>query len=107
MRQIVVGGYDLAGYFSPETALPELAPRALWHEEALAEVLRKMLDRQVHARSFYEDLAHHDRFILIGMSQQLNLLLVVFAERAGGSIVRIISARRATRRERRAYEERE
>jgi uncharacterized protein len=53
----------------------------------------------------YEDLADHDRFILIGMSQQLNLLLVVFAERAGGEIVRIISARRATRRERRAYEE--
>jgi uncharacterized DUF497 family protein len=41
----------------------------------------------------------------VGMSQQLNLLLVVFAERAGGEIVRIISARRATRRERRTYEE--
>jgi uncharacterized DUF497 family protein len=53
----------------------------------------------------YEDLTHHDRFILIGMSLQLNLLVVVFAERAGGEIVRIISACRATRRERRAYEE--
>ena len=53
----------------------------------------------------YADPAHHDRFILIGMSLQSNLVLVVFAERAGGNVVRIISARRATRRERRAYEE--
>ena len=44
----------------------------------------------------YEDPIHHDRFILIGMSLQSNLLLVVFAERAGGNTVRIISARRAT-----------
>ena len=53
----------------------------------------------------YEDPAHPDRLILIGMSLQSNLLLVVFAERAGADVVRIISARRATRRERRAYEE--
>lgn len=53
----------------------------------------------------YEDPTHHDRFILIGVSLQSNLLLVVFAERAGGDVVRIISARCATRRERRAYEE--
>jgi len=55
----------------------------------------------------YEDPVHDDRFILVGMSLQLNLLLVVFAERAraGAETVRIISARRATRRERRVYEE--
>lgn len=53
----------------------------------------------------FGDPAHQDRFILIGMSLQSNVLLVVFAERAGGDNVRIISARRATRRERREYEE--
>ena len=53
----------------------------------------------------YEDPVHSDRFILIGTSLQSNLLLIVFAERAGGDLVRIISARRATRRERRAYAE--
>ena len=53
----------------------------------------------------YEDLEHPERFVLIGMSLRSNLLLVVFAERAGGETIRIISARRATRRERRAYEE--
>jgi hypothetical protein len=53
----------------------------------------------------YEDPVHHDRFILVGMSLQSNLLLVVFAERAGADRVRIISARGATRRERRVYEE--
>lgn len=53
----------------------------------------------------YADPAHRDRFVLIGMSLLSNLLLVVLAERAGGNVVRIVSARRATRRERRAYEE--
>jgi len=53
----------------------------------------------------FEDPIHTDRFVLIGMSARLNLLLVVFAERGRGEVVRIISARRATRRERRAYEE--
>ena len=53
----------------------------------------------------YEDPGHPERVILIGMSLRSNLLLVVFAERGGGETIRIISARRATRRERRAYEE--
>lgn len=53
----------------------------------------------------YEDLDVPERLIVIGMSARLNLLLVVFAERGGGEIIRIISARRATRSERRAYEQ--
>ncbi len=53
----------------------------------------------------YTDPVNLDRLILIGMSLRSNLLLVVFAERCGGEVIRIISARRATRRERRVYEE--
>jgi uncharacterized DUF497 family protein len=46
-----------------------------------------------------------DRFILIGMSEKLRILVVCHCERKAGEIVRIISARKAMRAERRQYEE--
>jgi uncharacterized protein len=45
-----------------------------------------------------------ERFVLLGLSQRHRLLAVMFSAR--GEVIRIISARRATRRERRDYEER-
>ena len=44
------------------------------------------------------------RFIRIGHSTRSRLILVVFCERAEGSAIRIISARKATAREMRDYE---
>ena len=52
------------------------------------------------------DPAHsqaEDRSIVLGQSHQRKLLVVVHTER--GDNIRIISARRASRRERRSYEE--
>ena len=46
---------------------------------------------------------HEERFVIIGESIQRRLLVVVHTER--GNNIRIISARVATPRERRAYEE--
>ena len=43
------------------------------------------------------------RFVLLGLSQSRRLLAVMYADR--GDAIRIISARRATRREQRNYEE--
>ena len=43
------------------------------------------------------------RYLVLGMSTGGRLLVVAFAERGSGT--RLISARRATRRERRQYEE--
>jgi uncharacterized protein len=43
-----------------------------------------------------------DRYITIGMSDQMRMLIVAHAERGGN--VRIISARELTRAEREAYE---
>ena len=43
-----------------------------------------------------------ERFLVLGMSQQQRLLVVAYAER--GDRTRIISARKATRRERNGYE---
>lgn len=62
------------------------------------------------ARSvFYDDFAvqffddeHSDaeaRFLLLGMSIHARLLLVCHCERGSGDVIRIISARKATRRE--------
>ncbi|GAC1351252.1 MAG: hypothetical protein NVSMB1_02490 [Polyangiales bacterium] len=45
-----------------------------------------------------------DRLILIGVSSLERILIVVFAERSG-AMIRIISARRATKHERKVYEE--
>jgi len=44
-----------------------------------------------------------ERFVLLGQSDRRRLLVVMFTER--GEAIHLISARRATRRERRKYEE--
>ncbi len=51
-----------------------------------------------------EHSAEEDRFLRIGFSSRLNVLLVVFCEREDGEIIRIISARKATRKEQEQYE---
>ena len=48
------------------------------------------------------DEAHssdEERFLLLGMSTRANLLLVCHCEREAGQVIRIISARKATKRE--------
>ena len=45
---------------------------------------------------------HEPRFITVGLSANQRLIIVAHAER--GDRIRIINARRATRRERRKYE---
>ena len=46
-----------------------------------------------------------DRFIRVGLSAKLNLLVVVFCELDAAGIIRIISARCATKKECKQYEE--
>jgi len=56
----------------------------------------------------YDDPEHsdeEDRFILVGRSYQLRILVVCHCFRRSSSVIRIISARKATRRERRAHTE--
>jgi uncharacterized DUF497 family protein len=47
--------------------------------------------------------ADEDRFLLLGMSTDARLLLVCHCERESGNRIRIISARKATRRESKFY----
>jgi uncharacterized protein len=63
---------------------------------------------------FYDDFAvqffdephseEEERFLLLGMSAQSKLLIVCHCERENGEVIRIISARKATKRESAFYE---
>lgn len=55
---------------------------------------------------FDEDHSENeDRFILLGLSDQRRLLMVCHCERQQGNLVRIISARKATKNEAKFYSE--
>jgi hypothetical protein len=53
-----------------------------------------------------EHSSHEDRFVLLGLSSRLRILVVCHCVREGGHLVRIISARRASRLEESQYWER-
>ena len=59
------------------------------------------------AVQFYDEphSAEEDRFLMLGMSSGAHLLLVCHCERDGGDIIRIISARKATKQESSHYEQ--
>lgn len=74
----------------------------VWFEEA------QTVWADSKSSEFY-DSDHSDdeeRFIRVGISRKFNVLLIVFCEPDNGEIVRIISARKATKKERELYEER-
>lgn len=56
----------------------------------------RMIDDPDHSEA-------EERFILLGLSNRLRLLLVCHCYRARGNVIRIISARRATARESNFY----
>lgn len=57
----------------------------------------------------YDDYDHsfnEDRFIIVGFSASANLLLVCFCEKLSGDIIRIISARKLTKKEKKDFNKR-
>lgn len=85
--------------WDPEKAVSNLAKHGVSFDEAstvFGDPLGKIVDDPRHS-------TEEKRFVLLGHSEQHRLLAVMFADRH--EAVRLISARRATRRERRAYEE--
>ena len=58
------------------------------------------------ALQFYDDdnSDFEDRFLMLGMSNNSRVLLICHCERGDGEIVRIISARKATKNERKYYQ---
>jgi len=60
-----------------------------------------------YAIQFYDDVSSQledDRFLMLGTSNEANILLVCHCERQEGETIRIISARKATKTERKYYE---
>lgn len=52
-----------------------------------------------------EHSIEEERFIILGLSQKANLLVVCHCYRASETVIRIISARKATKNEARQYDE--
>jgi uncharacterized DUF497 family protein len=72
------------------------------HGVAFEEALTALADpRALEA----PDLVEPKRFVTIGRSDLLRVLFVVHAESSPGGRIRIISARKASRAQRKAYEE--
>ncbi|MDZ4261775.1 MAG: BrnT family toxin [Pseudomonadota bacterium] len=59
------------------------------------------------AIQFYDDdnSPVEDRFLMLGLSCESRVLIVCHCERDSGNTIRIISARKATKNERKYYEE--
>ena len=72
----------------------------IWFEEA-----QTCFD-DASGRLFLDPEHSEDRFILIAFSSTARLLIVVHCYRKSESVVRIISARKTTKRERSKYEKR-
>jgi len=89
----------LAFEWSPRKAALNLAKHKVSFEEAVTafgDPLGQMIDDPRHS-------ADEERFVLLGRSDRRRLLVVMFTEH--GEAIRLISARRATPRERRRHEE--
>lgn len=50
-----------------------------------------------------ESSSEEDRFLMLGLSSEMRVLIVCHCERASGEVIRIISARKATKNERKNY----
>lgn len=74
----------------------------IWFEEAL-----NVFNDPFH-RTFYDESSSstEDRFIAIGNSGADRILLLVYCLRSEDTIIRVISARKATKKERDFYEKR-
>ncbi len=59
-----------------------------------------------YASQFFDEehSESEDRFIMLGISNYSRVLVVIHCERDGGEIIRLISARKATKKERGFYE---
>ena len=87
--------------WDPQKAKSNLEKHGVSFEEAstaFQDTLSLTIDDPLHS-------IDEERLILIGMSQKNTVLVVVHTER--GDNIRIISARKATKKERKSYESNE
>lgn len=75
------------------------------HGVSFAEAKSAFLDENARVMPDPEHSYEEDRFLLLGLSIQLRLLVVVHCYSEDDNVIRIISARKADRSERRQYSE--
>ena len=73
------------------------------HGVSFEEASTAFADANARLKHDPDHSREEDRFILLGFSAKLRLLGVAHAYRQGGTQIRIVSARKATRNERRQY----
>jgi uncharacterized DUF497 family protein len=85
-----------------------------WDEaKAISNLKKHQLSFEEAQTAFYDDQAKligdpdhsadEDRFVLLGLSATLKLLVVCHCYRSDGNVIRIISARKATAKETKFY----
>lgn len=73
------------------------------HGVAFAEAQTAFFDEKAVRYIDPDDSGDEDRFILLGMSVKLRVLVVCHCFRDGDSVIRIISARKASKSESKDY----
>ena len=75
------------------------------HGISFVEAVTAFADENARVKHDPQHSRDEDRFILLGFSAKLRLLVVAHAYRKDETEIRIISARKATRKERKQYGE--
>lgn len=75
----------------------------LKHSISFEEARSAFLDENARVIPDPEHSDNEDRFVLLGLSVQLRLIVVVHCYRQNDSVIRIISARKADASERKQY----
>lgn len=75
------------------------------HSVSFEEAVTVFYDEEALLISDPDHSENEDRFIILGLSARANLLTVCHCYRRSESVIRIISARRATRNEEKTYRE--
>lgn len=76
------------------------------HRISFEEARTVFYDEQALVIDDPEHSGNEERFIILGLSQKANLLLVCHCYRAADTVIRIISARKATKTESAQYRQR-
>lgn len=82
---------------------PKAAANRRKHGVSFEEAASVFTDERARLIDDPDHSQHEDRFLLLGLSSALRVLVVAHCYRAEGNVIRIISARKATREERLYY----
>ena len=85
--------------WDPAKAIANLRKHGVSFEDAqtvFSDERARLIDDPDHSQD-------EERFVLLGLSSSLRLLVVAHCYRSEGGVIRIVSARRATRSEERTY----